>query len=105
MFELTQTTLGQLEGLGGSVALGFEASELLALVTVLVASLLGFALPLVSTVFDFGQLAHDRLALLGFGVRAWAGEGLGVMLIESEASRADVIGKGRARACGTVRNA
>lgn len=67
LFELPQTIVCPLERFGGSVALGFEASQLLALVAVLVASVLGFALPLVSAAFDFGKLAHDRLALLGSG--------------------------------------
>ena len=95
MFELAQTTLGPFERLGGSVALGFEASELLALVTVLVASLLGFMLPLVSAVFEFGPLAHDRLTLLDYG-----GEGIEVMLIGSDQGTGDVIGEGKTRACG-----
>src|SRR5712692_6887928 len=58
VLELTQTRLGRFEGLGGAVALSGEASDLLALGAMLVASLRGFVLPLISTVCDFGALAH-----------------------------------------------
>ena len=57
-FELTQTCLGHFEGFGGLVALRSESSDLFALVAILVASLLGFVFPLMSTVFDFGELTH-----------------------------------------------
>src|SRR5713101_3453435 len=58
VLELTQTRLGRFEGLGGAVALSGEASDLLALGAMLVASLRGFVLPWISTVCDFGALAH-----------------------------------------------
>ena len=56
--KLTQTRLGRCEGLGGAVALSGEASDLFALGAIVVASLRGFVFPLISTVFDFGELAH-----------------------------------------------
>ena len=56
--ELTQTRLGLFEGCGGAVSLGGDASDLFALVAIAVASLRGFVFPLISTVFDFGELAH-----------------------------------------------
>ena len=55
---LTQTCLGHFEGFGGLVALRSEASDLFALGALVVASLLGFVFPLISTVFDFGELTH-----------------------------------------------
>ena len=65
-FELTQARLGLFEvrlGLfercGGAVALGADASDLFAPVSIAVTSLLGFVFPLISTVFDFGELAHE----------------------------------------------
>ena len=56
--ELTQTRLDRFEGLGGTVALSCEASNLLALRAMLVASLRGLVFPWLSTVCDFGELAH-----------------------------------------------
>jgi len=40
------------------VPLGCEASELFALGAIVVASLRGLVFPLISTVFDFGELTH-----------------------------------------------
>ena len=40
------------------VSLGAEARDLLALVSISLAALLGFVFPLISAVFDFGKLAH-----------------------------------------------
>ena len=56
--ELLQTRLGRFEGFGDAVSLGAEACVLFALVSIAVTSLLGFVFPLISTVFDFGELAH-----------------------------------------------
>ncbi len=59
--ELTPTRLGLFEGLFGLVSLGFDSCELFAQVTILVAALFGFVFPLISTVFDFGELTHHRV--------------------------------------------
>ena len=88
LFEVTQTAVSQLEGLGSSVALGLDTSELLALIAVLVASVLGFSLPLVSAVSEFGQLTHTGLALLGCG-----NEDIGVMVMGSEEGPSGVTAK------------
>ena len=56
--KLTQARLGFFEGLHGLVSLRFDSRQLLAQVTILVAALFGFALPLLSTVFDFRKLTH-----------------------------------------------
>ena len=62
------------EGLLGLISLGFDAGELLAQVTVLIAALLGFVFPLVSTVFDFGELTHRLRSLTSpHGDRRWEG--------------------------------
>jgi len=42
----------------GSISLSGDASNLFALVSIAVASLFGFVFPLISTVFDFGELTH-----------------------------------------------
>jgi len=55
---LMQTRPGLCEGLGGTVALGGEASDLFALVSMVLASLPGFVLPLIATLCDFGALTH-----------------------------------------------
>jgi hypothetical protein len=67
--ELTQTRLGRFEGCGGAVALSGEASDLFALVAILVASLRGFVFPLIATVFDFGELAHHACSCNPRGLR------------------------------------
>lgn len=67
MLQLIETGLGLFEVGGRLVALGSEAGKLLALVAVLIAARLGFRFPLLATVFDFGELTHDRLALMGSG--------------------------------------
>jgi len=59
--RLSEARLGLLERCGGAVALGADASDLFALVSIAVTSLLGFVFPLISTVFDFGELAHEAL--------------------------------------------
>ena len=69
--ELLQTRLGRFEGFGGAVSLGAEARELFALVSIAVTSLLGFVFPLISTVCDFGELAHQAFS----GPRQAAGGG------------------------------
>jgi hypothetical protein len=56
--ELPPTRLGRFEGFGGMVALSAEARDLFALVAIVVAALRGFVFPLMSTVLDFGELAH-----------------------------------------------
>jgi hypothetical protein len=56
--ELLQTRLGRFEGCGDAVSLGADVRVLFALVSITVTSLLGFVFPLISTVFDFGELAH-----------------------------------------------
>jgi hypothetical protein len=58
VLKLMQTRLGHCEGVTGVVALSGEASDLFALVAIVVAALRGFVFPLLSTVFDFGELAH-----------------------------------------------
>ena len=60
--ELSETGLRPLEVGGRLIALGSDASELFALISIVVAAHLGFGFPLIATVFDFGELAHDRLA-------------------------------------------
>jgi hypothetical protein len=52
LLKLIETRLGQLESLGGWVAFGSPASELLARVAVRVAALFGFLFPLIATAFD-----------------------------------------------------
>ena len=64
-FKLMELGLSHFESLGGSISLGFETSELLALIAIEVAALFGFVVPLSATVFDFGKLAHHALAGLG----------------------------------------
>ena len=62
------------EVLLGLLALGFDSSELLAQVTVVVAALLGFGFPLVSAMCDFGKLTHRVRSLISRqGDRAWEG--------------------------------
>ena len=56
--QLTQAGLGLFEGVGGAVSLGCKASDLFALVSIVVASLLGLVFPLLPTVWHFGKLAH-----------------------------------------------
>ena len=56
--ELLQTRLGRCEGFGDAVSLGGDARVLFALGSLAVTSLLGFVFLLLSTVFDFGELAH-----------------------------------------------
>jgi cytochrome c biogenesis protein CcdA len=66
---------GFFEVLLGLIALGCDAGKLLAQVTVVVAALLGFGLPLVAAMFDFGKLAHRARSLpRPHGDSAW-GEG------------------------------
>ena len=50
--KLAQAALGRFEVLLGLITLGFDAGELLAQVTVVIATLLGFGFPLVAAVFD-----------------------------------------------------
>ena len=77
--ELTQAGLGRFEGLGDPVALGADASVLFALVALAVASLLGFVFPLISTVFDFGELTHDACSQVNpDGPRPWGGVEVGL---------------------------
>jgi hypothetical protein len=56
--ELIQARLGFFEGLLGLVALSCDSRQLLAQVTILVTALFGFALPLISTVFDLSKLTQ-----------------------------------------------
>jgi hypothetical protein len=42
------------------VSLGFDTGEFLAQIAILIAALPGFVFPLLSTLFDFGELAHVR---------------------------------------------
>ena len=61
VLKLAQAALGRFEVLLGLIMLGFDAGELLAQVTVVIAALLGFGLPLVAAVFELRKLTH-RLA-------------------------------------------
>jgi len=73
--KLAQARWGFFEVLRGLIALGFDAGELLAQGTVVVAALLGFGLPLVAAMFDFGKLAPRVRSLPSpHGDRVW-GEG------------------------------
>ena len=53
--KLAQAALGRFEGLLGLITLGFDAGELLAQVTVVIAALLGLGFPLVAAVFHLGK--------------------------------------------------
>ena len=65
---------GFFEVLLGLIALGFDAGELLAPVTVVVAALLGLGWPLVAARCACGKLTHRVRALLSpHGDRAWGG--------------------------------
>ena len=50
--RLAQAAWGRFEGLLGLITLGFDAGELLAQVTVVIAALFGFGFPLVAAVFQ-----------------------------------------------------
>ena len=58
--ELSQARLVFLEALLSLVSLDFDTGEFLAQVTILISALPGFVFPLLSTLFDFGELAHGR---------------------------------------------
>lgn len=58
VLKLTQWRPGLFEGSGGLVALGAEARDLVALVALVVAALLGVVFPWLSTVGDVGKLTH-----------------------------------------------
>jgi hypothetical protein len=47
--KLTQTSLRPVEGFGGAVSLGRDASDLFALVSLSLTALLGFVFPLIAT--------------------------------------------------------
>jgi hypothetical protein len=84
--KLAQAALGRFEVLLGLITLGFDAGELLAQVTVVLAALLGFGFPLVAAVFDLGKLTHRLRSLTSpHGDRAWQGE---VELARSREDRA-----------------
>ena len=53
-FELMEAPLGLLERPSGVVAFSSQASDLLALVAIVVAALFGFGFPRIATAFDFG---------------------------------------------------
>jgi hypothetical protein len=55
-------SLGLFQGGGGTVSLGFDPRQLLAPVAILIGSLRGFVLPLLSAVSDCGPLAHHALS-------------------------------------------
>jgi hypothetical protein len=77
--KLTQTSLRPVEGCGGAVSLGRDASELFALVSLSLTALLGFVFPLIATMFHFGELTHDARALISCHVhRPWGPGGLGL---------------------------
>jgi hypothetical protein len=57
--ELAQASLGLLERCGGAVALWFDPRPLLAPGAMVIGSLCGLVLPLMSAVSDCGQWAHD----------------------------------------------
>ena len=57
--KLMQAGLRLFEGFGGTVVRSLEASVLFALVALTLTSLCRFVFPLISTVFHFGELAHD----------------------------------------------
>ena len=70
--ELMQTRQGLFEGVGGSVPLGAKANALFVLVSIAVTALLGFVLPLMATVCDFGELTHAARALIHpYGLGPW----------------------------------
>jgi hypothetical protein len=73
--KLAQAALGRFEGLLGLSTLGFDAGELLAQGTVVIAALRGFGLPLVAAVLHLGKLTHRLRALTSpHGASAWEGE-------------------------------
>jgi len=74
--ELTLTRLGRFEGFGGAVSLGGDARGLFALLALAVASLLGFVFPLISTVFDFGELTHGVRSRQPPSLWQWSRQGL-----------------------------
>ena len=84
--KLAQAALGRFEGLLGLITLGFDAGELLAQVTVVIAALLGFGFPLVTAVFHLGKLTHRLRSLTSpHGASAWEGEVALDMLREDRA--------------------
>ena len=54
---------------------------LFALVSIVVASLLGFVFPLMSTVFDFGELAHHACSVNPHGRRRQGASGVEMKMI------------------------
>ena len=56
--QLTQAGLRLFEVLDGPISFGSDARSLFTLVAFSLAALRGFVFPLISTVFQFGQLAH-----------------------------------------------
>ena len=60
--ELTQTRLGLVGGVGGTVSLLGDPRQLLAPVAIVIGSLYRFVFPLIAAVSDFGQWAHDTLS-------------------------------------------
>ena len=71
-FDLTQAGLRRFEGCGDSVAFRLEASALFALVALALAALRGFVFPLISTVGQFGELAHHVYPGQLDGPRPWS---------------------------------
>src|SRR3989442_965434 len=62
---LTQTILGLFEGLAGVVSLFSDPLEFFAQIPILLCALLGFAFPLISTLSEFGLLAHHAPSCQG----------------------------------------
>ena len=82
--EQAQTRLGRFEGCGDAVALSCEASDLFALLSLSIASLRGFVFPLISTVFDFGELAHHACSGHLHGLGPWGSSRVERKRIEEE---------------------
>jgi len=87
---LAKAGLDLFELLLGLSALGFETGELLAQVSIVIAALRGFGLPLVAAVFDFGKLTQRVCSLTSpRGDRAW-GEVERAMIAEERARHGTV---------------
>ena len=76
--QLTQAGLRLFEGLDGPISFGSDARSLFTLVALSLAALRGFVFPLISTVFQFGQLAHHVFSDQPDGPRPYNGLEVGI---------------------------